>query len=148
MLLCCCAIAGYSVHRASGWKRTGRRHRVVKSRHRVVVMSQSEQTLPQPPTVAWVCQCGLVCQANQGRRHTRGRRSSDAIESYHRANPLRRHTPTAPYVWAMLCHMYDFAERRPYAPYAGTWRHMNETWAVVHDLTTCPGYDRTNPQNI
>mmetsp|Transcript_50088 Transcript_50088/g.100547 ORF Transcript_50088/g.100547 Transcript_50088/m.100547 type:complete len:380 (-) Transcript_50088:8-1147(-) len=46
-----------------------------------------------------------------------------------------------PYVWAMLCRLYDFAEAADGPPdYAGTWRHMNETWAFVLDASTCDCY--------
>ena len=55
--------------------------------------------------------------------------------------------PTAPpYVWGSLCRFYDYAERGDLnptgdaPPYVGTWRHMNETFVVVRDLESCPGY--------
>lgn len=46
--------------------------------------------------------------------------------------------------WAKLCHQWDFLEPSSgqfYVPlYAKAWRHMNETWAFVPDITQCPCY--------
>jgi len=52
----------------------------------------------------------------------------------------------APFIWGLMCRFHDEMEKgflNPLgdnAPYAGAWRHNNESWAFVRDVTTCPNY--------
>ena len=44
---------------------------------------------------------------------------------------------TAPHVWAMLCHFYDFAERRPYSPYVVYLQYLQAGILLLLASYTC-----------
>jgi len=58
----------------------------------------------------------------------------------------------APFIWGVMCRFHDEMEKGvvnplgDYAPYSGAWRHNNESWAFVRDVTTCPNYP-SNPKD-
>ncbi|EKX31702.1 hypothetical protein GUITHDRAFT_122114 [Guillardia theta CCMP2712] len=105
---------------------------------------------PNPFAETPLCQGGLPCLQN-------GRHVYDILPNCqfdapcNSKNDPQRSTlfsdfqipKNSPRLWGLLCRFYDYAEtasRGGYVYYNGAWRHMNETWLFVKDITTCSGY--------